>query len=127
MSLNKFVAVAALAGLASMPAPFACAQGAANFPSKTITIIVPASPGGAIDLVARLTGAKMTEDWGKPVVVDNKAGATGVIGTQAVASAPPDGHLLVLVASSHAINPSMFKKLPFDTTKSFEPVILTHI
>jgi tripartite-type tricarboxylate transporter receptor subunit TctC len=88
---------------------------------------VPASPGGAIDLVARLTGAKMTEDWGKPVVIDNKAGATGVIGTQAVASAPPDGHLLALVASSHAINPSMFKKLPFDTVKSFEPVILTHV
>jgi len=117
----------ATAILASVYVPTVFAQAAASFPSKTITIIVPASPGGAIDLVARLTANKMTEDWGKPVVVDNKAGATGVIGTQAVANAAPDGHLLALVASSHAINPSMFKKLPFDTTKSFEPVILTHV
>lgn len=111
---------------ANLAAP-AFAQSAASFPSKSITIIVPASPGGAIDLVARLTGDKMTKEWGKPVVIDNKAGATGVIGTQAVASAPPDGHMLALVASSHAINPSMMKKLPFDTVKSFEPVILTHV
>jgi len=88
---------------------------------------VPASPGGAIDLVARLTGDKMSKDWGKPVVIDNKAGATGTIGTQAVATATPDGHLLALVASSHAINPVMFKKLPYDTVTSFEPVILTHV
>ncbi len=88
---------------------------------------MPASPGGAIDLLARLSGQKLTEAWGKPVVVENKAGATGTIGTDAVARAAPDGHLLALVASSHAINPSMFKKLPYDTVKSFEPVILTHV
>jgi tripartite-type tricarboxylate transporter receptor subunit TctC len=105
----------------------ALAQGAAQFPSKNITIIVPASPGGAIDLLARLSGQKLTEAWGKPVVVENKAGATGTIGTDAVARAAPDGHLLALVASSHAINPNLFKKLPYDTVKSFEPVILTHV
>jgi len=97
------------------------------FPSKQITIIVPASPGGAIDLAARLIGQKLTEAWGQSVVVDNKVGATGIIGTDFVAKAAPDGHTLALVASSHAINPSMVKKLPFDTVKSFEPVVLTHV
>ena len=125
--MTKSILAAAVAALSLLPATPAFAQAAASFPSKSITIIVPASPGGAIDLVARLTGDKMSKDWGKPVVIDNKAGATGTIGTQAVATAPPDGHMLALVASSHAINPVMFKKLPYDTVKSFEPVILTHV
>jgi tripartite-type tricarboxylate transporter receptor subunit TctC len=60
-------------------------------------------------------------------VADNKPGATGIIGTEAVSRAAPDGHTLALVASSHAINPSTMKKLPFDTLKSFEPIVLTHI
>ena len=125
--MTKSILAAAVAALSLLPATPAFPQAAASFPSKSITIIVPASPGGAIDLVARLTGDKMSKDWGKPVVIDNKAGATGTIGTQAVATAPPDGHMLALVASSHAINPVMFKKLPYDTVKSFEPVILTHV
>jgi tripartite-type tricarboxylate transporter receptor subunit TctC len=125
--MKQSILCAALAAATLVPGAPAFAQAAATFPSKGITIIVPASPGGAIDLVARLTGDKMTKEWGKPVVIDNKAGATGVIGTQAVATATPDGHTLALVASSHAINPSMMKKLPFDTVKSFEPVILTHV
>ena len=100
---------------------------AQTFPSKPITIVVPASPGGAIDLAARLIGQKMTESLGQAVLIDNKAGATGIIGTDFVAKAAPDGYTLALVASSHAINPSMVKKLPFDTVKSFEPVALTHV
>jgi tripartite-type tricarboxylate transporter receptor subunit TctC len=99
---------------------------AQTFPTKPMTIVVPASPGGAIDLAARLIGQKFTEAWGQPVVIENKTGATGVIGTDFVAKAAPDGHVLALVASSHAINPSMFKKLPFDTVKGFEPVVQTH-
>jgi tripartite-type tricarboxylate transporter receptor subunit TctC len=100
---------------------------AQTFPTRPITIVVPASPGGAIDITARLIGAKLTAAWGQPVNIDNKAGATGTLGTDFVAKAAPDGHTLALVASSHAINPSMFKKLPFDTVKSFEPVALTHV
>lgn len=99
---------------------------AQSFPAKPMTIVVPASPGGAIDLAARLIGQKYTEAWGQPVVIDNKTGATGVIGTDFVAKSAPDGHVLALVASSHAINPSMFKKLPFDTVKGFEAVVQTH-
>ena len=125
--LQRTLIAAAIAVATLGQASGASAQAAAAFPSKSITIIVPASPGGAIDLVARLSGQKMTELWGKPVVIDNKAGATGTIGTEAVARAAPDGHTLLLVSSSHSINPSMFKKLPYDTVKSFEPVIITHV
>ncbi|ARP84353.1 ABC transporter substrate-binding protein [Bordetella genomosp. 8] len=113
-------------------AAFALAAGAAGnalaadaYPNHTITIIVPASPGGAIDIVARLISQKMTVSMGQSVVVQNKPGATGTIGEDYVAKSAPDGYTLVLAASSHAINPTMFK-LPYDTVKSFEPVALTH-
>jgi len=125
--MTKSILFAAVAAVSLSQGAPAFAQAAASFPTKSVTIIVPATPGGAIDLVARLTGDQMSKDWGKPVVIDNKAGATGTIGTQAVATAAPDGHMLALVASRHAINPVMFKKLPYDTVKSFEPVILTHV
>ena len=127
MKLKPFAAVALAAATLAL-AGSALAQGAAQaFPSRGITIVIPATPGGAIDLTARVMGPKLTDAWGKPVVVENKAGATGIIGTEFIAKAAPDGYTLVLVASSHAINPSMFKKLPYDTVKSFEPVILTHV
>ena len=125
--LTRSITAALAAAVALAHGSAASAQAAASFPSKAITVIVPASPGGAIDLVARLTGPEITKDWGKPVVIDNKAGATGVVGTQFVAHAPPDGHTLLLVSSAHAINPVMFKKLPYDTVTSFEPVMLTHV
>ena len=82
---------------------------AQTFPSRPITIIVPASPGGAIDLAARLIGQKMTESMGQAVLIDNKTGATGIIGTDFVAKAAPDGYTLALVASSHAIIDPMLK------------------
>jgi tripartite-type tricarboxylate transporter receptor subunit TctC len=115
--------LAALA--AALAAPAAFAQGA--FPNRPITIVVPATPGGAIDIVARLISAKLTAAWGQPVNVENKGGAAGMVGSDQVAKAAPDGYTLALVASSHAINPSMYKKLPFDTMKAFEPVMQTHV
>jgi tripartite-type tricarboxylate transporter receptor subunit TctC len=124
----KSFAVAGLGAVIFTASGGALAQGVAtSFPSKSITIVIPATPGGAIDLTARVIGPKLTDAWGKPLVVENKAGATGIIGTEFIAKATPDGQTLVLVASSHAINPSMFKKLPYDTVKSFEPVVLTHV
>ncbi|WP_354683825.1 tripartite tricarboxylate transporter substrate binding protein [Cupriavidus necator] len=119
-----------LATILAAAALFALAPTAAHaqtYPTKPITIVVPASPGGAIDLVARLVGQKLTAAWGQSVVVDNRSGATGIVGTDLVAKAPADGYTLALVASSHAINPSMVRKLPFDTVKSFEPVVQTHV
>ena len=119
-SLRVFTAALLLAVLT----PIGHAQ---TYPNKPITIVVPATPGGAIDLAARLIGAKLTAAWGQPVAIDNKGGAAGMLGSDMVAKAAPDGHTLALVASSHAINPSMYKKLPFDTLRSFEPVVLTHV
>src|SRR5215510_5121679 len=112
-------------------APLLCAvvprAVAQTFPSKPLTIVVPATPGGAIDLAARLIGAKFTAAWSQPVNIENKGGAAGMLGSDQVAKAAPDGHMLALVASSHAINPSIYKKLPFDTVKAFEPVVQTHV
>jgi tripartite-type tricarboxylate transporter receptor subunit TctC len=100
---------------------------AQSYPSKPIRVVVPATPGGAIDLAARTIGAKLTDAWGQPVVVENRGGAAGIVGSDTVAKAAPDGYTLALVASSHAINASLYPKLPFDTVKDFAPVILTHV
>ena len=114
---------AALAGMLALPSA-SLAQ--AGFPTKPVTIVVPSTPGGAIDLTARLVGARLSAAWGQPVAVENVGGAGGALGTDRVAKAAPDGYTLALVASSHAINPSLYRKLPFDTVKSFEPVVQTH-
>ena len=124
MNRQRRQLVRLLAAAACFGAPAAFAQ---TFPSKPITIVVPATPGGAIDLAARLIGAKLTAAWGQPVAIDNLGGAAGMLGSDRVAKAAPDGHTLALVASSHAINPSLYKKLPFDTVKAFEPVVQTHV
>jgi tripartite-type tricarboxylate transporter receptor subunit TctC len=93
---------------------------ALNFPVKPVRIIVPQTPGGASDALARIVGQKLSEKWGQPVVVENRAGAGGNIGMDAVAKAPGDGHtLLMSYVGSHAINPSIYSKLPFDPEADF--------
>jgi tripartite-type tricarboxylate transporter receptor subunit TctC len=89
--------------------------------------VVPATTGGAIDLIARSLAEKMTVSLGQPVVVENKPGASNNLGTDFVAKSPPDGYTLVIVASSHATNKHLFKQLPYDPEKDFEPVVYTHI
>ncbi len=95
---------------------------AADYPAKAITIIVPFAPGGSNDIVARAIGQKLNEDWGQPVVVDNRPGAGGVIGSEFVARAAPDGYTLLLVSSTFTINPAVKTSLPFDVVKDFTPV-----
>src|SRR5262245_44418023 len=102
----------------------ACAQ---PWPSRPVKIVVPATPGGAIDLIARTLAEKMTASLGQPVVVGNKPGASNNLGTDFVAKSPPDGYTLVIVASSHATNKHLFKQMPFDPIKDFEPVVYTHV
>ena len=97
---------------------------AEDYPTRTITIIVPGSPGGAIDTVARLVGQQLSQAWGQPVVVDNKTGAANMIGTDFVAKSDPDGYTVLITAAAHAINPSLYKKMAFNSVKDFEPVIL---
>ena len=81
-------------------------------------VIVPFPPGGAADTLARIYGQRMSEDWGKPVVVENRPGAGGIIGTEALAKAAPDGYSLIVVAVGHAVNASLMPKLPYDTRRT---------
>lgn len=97
------------------------------YPTQAVRIVVPATTGGAIDLIARLVGDKITGPLGQSVIVENKPGAANNLGTDFVAKAAPDGHTLVIVASSHATNKYLYKKLPFDPVKDFEPIVYTHV
>jgi tripartite-type tricarboxylate transporter receptor subunit TctC len=96
---------------------------AQTFPAKPVRIVVPQTPGGASDALARIVGQKLSEKWGQTVVIENRAGAGGNIGMDAVAKAPGDGYtLLMSYVGSHAINPSIYKKLPFDPEADFTAV-----
>ena len=97
------------------------------YPARSVKIVVPATPGGAIDLIARTLAEKLTPALGQPVVVENKPGAANNLGTDFVAKSPPDGYTLVIVASSHATNKWLYKNLPYDPVKDFEPVVYTHV
>lgn len=100
----------------------ASAQTAAPWPSKPISLVVTYPPGGGADAMARLIAPRLGEALGQNVVVENKPGASGQIGAAAVAKAAPDGHTLMLDASSFAVNPALYPKLPYDTDKAFRPV-----
>lgn len=95
-----------------------------NYPSRAVSVVVPFSPGTGIDILARTLGEKLSARWGVPVVVDNKAGASGNIGAEAAAQATPDGHTLLMTATSFATNVPLAKNLPYDPQKSFAPVAL---
>jgi tripartite-type tricarboxylate transporter receptor subunit TctC len=116
------VSVSALM-IACLPAAPARAQTDA-YPSKTVRLIVGQSPGGATDIVARLTAQKLSENVRQSVIVENRTGAAGSIGANFVAKSPPDGYTLLVVSSSYAINPSLYTNLPFDPVKDLAPVAL---
>jgi tripartite-type tricarboxylate transporter receptor subunit TctC len=115
-SLRSVVAILAFAILVLAPA-------AAQVPGRPITIIVPYSPGTGIDILARALGGELARHWGQAVVIDNKTGASGNIGTQAAARAAPDGHTLLMVAKTFVTNISLFKNVPYDPVTSFTPVV----
>ena len=97
---------------------------AAAYPDKPVRMVVPFPPGGGTDVVARAIALKLTEQWGQSVVVDNRPGAASMVGTEMLARAVPDGYTLGFVSMSHTINPSIYKKLPFDPIADFSPVVL---
>jgi tripartite-type tricarboxylate transporter receptor subunit TctC len=105
--------------LAAIPAAAPAQQ-----PGRAITIVVPYTPGSGPDILARLIGEEIAARWSQPVVVDNKPGASGNIGTQFAARAAPDGHTILMTTSPFAINASLFKTPPYDPVTSFDPVIL---
>ena len=98
---------------------------AQNYPAKSVRIIVPYAPGGSVDSVTRLVGQKFTKEFGQPFIVENRAGASGNIGTDSAAKAAPDGYTLLMSSSPPlAANIHLFKKLPFDPFKDFAPIML---
>jgi len=97
---------------------------AQSWPQKPVRFIVPFPPGGATDISARLVGEKLSQIWGQTVVIENRGGAGGVIGSDVVAKAAPDGYTLLLCYVSHATNPTLADKLPYDTLRDFTPITL---
>ena len=97
---------------------------AQTWPAKPVRLVVPFAPGGNTDIIARVIAPRMAESLGQQVLIDNRGGAGGVIGSDVVARAAPDGYTLLMVSASHVINPAMVKKLPFDAVKDFQPISL---
>ena len=102
---------------------YGCALAQA-YPERPVRLVVPAAPGGAIDVVGRIVGQKLSEVLGQNVVIDNRAGANNIIGTELVARAVPNGYTLLITAGAHTINPAVYKKLPYDALNDFTPVTL---
>jgi tripartite-type tricarboxylate transporter receptor subunit TctC len=124
----------AVAVIASAAGVIAATHGAANaqaptgpghaYPAKAIRIIVPFAPGGPNDILGRIVAQKFTEAWGQQAIVENRAGAGTIIGTDLVAKSPPDGYTLLIASTSTATTPSLVKKLPYDTLRDLAPVVL---
>ncbi|RZL65633.1 MAG: tripartite tricarboxylate transporter substrate binding protein [Variovorax sp.] len=117
--MNRLLRASALAACGACALAPVHAQDASDFPSRPIRIIVPFAAGGATDVIARVVGQKVSDQLGQPVVVDNRAGASGNIGAVAVARAAPDGYTILMATSSHAINATLYKKLDYSLTKDF--------
>jgi len=111
-----------ISGTLALGAVQACAQDAKDYPGRPIRLVVPYSTGGTTDFTARVLGARLTEVLGQSVVVDNRAGAGSIVGTEVVAKANPDGHTLLMVDTGFSITPALYAKLPFDPRKDFAPV-----
>jgi tripartite-type tricarboxylate transporter receptor subunit TctC len=111
-----------LALLATSHAYAAQSDAAGNYPSKPIRLIVPFAPGGGTDLTARAIAIKLTEAWGQTVVPDNRAGANGTIAVDIATKSAPDGYTLTMISSSHSVNASLYKNLPYDLARDLAPI-----
>jgi len=115
------------AGVAALVLAVLAQPAAAQYPSKPVRIVVPVTTGGPSDLVARILGDKLAASMGKPFVIENRPGASMVVGSAVVAKSEPDGYTLLQAAANMAINPILMSDLPFDTIKDFSAVSLTHM
>lgn len=113
MSFPKLLAVACAISLVAGPAL------GQEFPTKPVRVVIPFTPGSASDIVGRLVARKLSEIWGQPVIVDNRSGAGGSIGSAVVARSAADGYTLLVSTNAHAANPAIYKSLPYDTLKDF--------
>jgi tripartite-type tricarboxylate transporter receptor subunit TctC len=123
LSTRRRAFFALFGGVALILATAATAA-AQSFPTRPIRLIVPYPPGGGTDIVARVIGQRLQQSLGQPIVIDNRGGAGGTLGTAVAAKAAPDGYTMVLVPTSHVINPSIYAKLPYDTEKDFAPITM---
>ena len=116
--MRKILAAALLLSTACLMAtPFAVM--AQNFPAKTVRVIVPWPPGGSNDIVARLVAEKLTENAGQQFIIDHRGGASGIVGSDLVAKSPADGYTFMIHSTTHASNPHLYSKIPYDTMKDF--------
>ena len=118
--MGRWFAAMIVAMLATIGAVLAEPQ----FPAKQVHIFVPYAAGGGVDILARTLGDVVSRQWGQTVVVENRPGAGGVVASQALVQAPPDGYTLIVVASGHATNPFLYPKIPYDTFRDFTPLSL---
>ena len=124
--MRQFIsAIAFTAAVAGLLLP--AAAHAQSFPVKPVRLIVPFPPGGGVDVIARLLSQKLTEMWSQSVLVEYKPGASGILGTDAVAKSPPDGYTIGMVITSHVLNPAMRTDMPFDTVKDLSGVTMTAV
>lgn len=124
--ITRVIAGFTLAALAAgAPAQSTSTVSEQAYPNKTIRMIVPFPAGGPTDIIARTVGQKLTESMGQPVVIDNRGGSGGNIGTEIVARAAPDGYTLLMAIVGHAINPFLYSKIPYDPVKDFSPITKT--
>ena len=121
-NIRSLTTLAMLAGWVAFPAHQALAQAADAYPNKPIRMVVPYPPGGPTDLTARVVAAEMNQVLGQTIVVDNKPGASGMIGAESVAKADPDGYTFLANASLHVINPAIYPDMRFDAVKDFVPI-----
>ncbi len=120
--INFFTAVARVLAAVALLAGAGSAAAQQTYPGKPIRLVVPYPPGGSTDPVARMVAQRLTERWGQPVIVDNRPGGNTVIGTDAVAKAPPDGYTMLLVTGAFVIIPGLIPSLPYDTLKDLDAV-----
>jgi tripartite-type tricarboxylate transporter receptor subunit TctC len=116
--------VIALAAALALPLVAHAQSSRVEYPVRPVRVVVGFPAGGPSDILARLVAQKLGEATGQQFIVDNRGGASGMIGAELVAKAPPDGYTLLVVPATHAVNPSLYRKLPFDTTRDFAPVSL---
>ena len=124
--MNRIIA-ASLTGacLAANVAGAASPASKDSYPARPVRMVLPFAPGGGTDIIGRLIGQKLSELWEVPVVLDNRPGAGSTVGTAIAAKSPPDGYTIGVTSMSHAINATLYRTLPYDTVKDFEPIILT--
>jgi tripartite-type tricarboxylate transporter receptor subunit TctC len=121
VKFSRRTAIAAAVAIAFIAAPHAAlAQG--GWPGKPIHFVVPYPPGGGTDVIARIVQERFQKELGQPIIIDNRGGAAGSLGTDLAAKSAPDGYTVLFTLSSHTINPFIYPKLPFDTVRDFEPV-----